>query len=240
MKKDKKGMAIALTKGVLCALFLALVFYRSLYALFFTLFVIPYVYRRELKIRGQKRRVLVGSQFKEALDSMLCALRAGYSAENAFREAQHEMEGIYGKKSVISEELYTICRGLDSRIPLEELLAEFAGRTDVDAIREFSSTFAISRRSGGNMTGIMEQTIRVLQDGMAAEREIELMLAAGKTEQRIMNYVPFLILGYVGITTEGFFDALYGNAAGILVMSVCMAVYLFAFALSERIADIRV
>ena len=41
------------------------------------------------------------------------ALRAGYSAENAFREACREMEFLFGGDSGICRELYRIDRGLE-------------------------------------------------------------------------------------------------------------------------------
>ena len=52
--------------------------------------------------------------------------------------------------------------------------------------------------------------------------------------------IPFLLYGYMQISSDGFFDILYHNAAGIAVMTLCLALYLGSCALSEKIMDIRV
>ncbi len=89
------------------------------------------------------------------------------------------------------------------------------------------------------MTEILERTIALLQDRMETEKEIDLMISAKKLEQRIMDAVPFLIVFYVGITSRGFFDSLYHNFKGILIMTVCLAVYMVAFVWSEKIVEIQ-
>ena len=52
-----------------------------------------------------------------------------------------------------------------------------------------------------------------------------------------MNLMPMGILLYLKVTSPGYFDVLYGNVAGVCVMSVCLAVYLAAYALSERMME---
>ena len=49
-----------------------------------------------------------------------------------------------------------------------------------------------------------------------------------------MNVVPLVILLYLNLTSPGYFDVLYGNVSGICIMSVCLLVYLAAYALSEQ------
>lgn len=90
------------------------------------------------------------------------------------------------------------------------------------------------------MTEIMARTIQLLQDRIAAEKEISVLISARKLEQRIMIMVPFLIVLYLGAASEGFFDPLYHNMKGILVMTGCLVTYMAACRWSYRIMDIRV
>ena len=66
------------------------------------------------------------------------------------------------------------------------------------------------------------------------------MISAKKMEQKIMNFVPFLIIFYIGTTSRGFFDVLYHNLIGIAVMTVCLGFYGVAYLLSKRIVEIEV
>ena len=172
--------------------------------------------------------------------SCLTALKAGYSCENAFRAAEEEMIVFYGKHSEIVHGLNRIVGGLDSNVPLEELLRGFASESRSEEIRDFAEIFAIARKSGGNMTDILQRTISQIQNRMDVEREIRVLMSSKKLEQTIMDVVPFGIIAYIGITSRGFFDVLYHNTAGILIMTACLLAYLGAFVLSEKIAAIKV
>ena len=229
-----------LLEAAAAVLFLAFFFYHTpAAALFLSPLAVPVMKRRAGKLESRKKAEM-STQFKEAVSSVLMALRAGYSAENAFREACREMEFLFGGDSGICRELYRIDRGLDNHIPLEKLLQEFADRCSVDEIQEFAEVFSIAKRSGGNMSEILARTISMIQSRIDVEAEIRVMLSEKVLEQRIMNAVPFLIIFYISASSKGFFNVLYGNLTGVLVMSACLAVYLFAFGLSERIMAIRI
>ena len=90
------------------------------------------------------------------------------------------------------------------------------------------------------MTGIIEKTISVISQKVDVEKEIDVLISAKRMEARIMNLVPFFIIFYISLTSPGFFSPLYHNLFGIILMTVCMGVYMFAFFLSERIVNIDV
>ena len=227
-------------KAVVILLVLAMVFYDTpMAAVLMSPLIFP-ICMRERRQEEEKRRQELIREFKECTASVLTAMKSGNSAENAFRSAGEEMAFSYGSGSAICCELDLLARGLDSNVPLENLLYEFAERSGAEEIRDFAEIFAIAKRSGGNMTEIMSRTITQIQNRIDVEREISVMMSSSRLEQRIMDVVPIGIIAYMRLTSEGFMDVLYGNVAGILIMSVCLAVYGAAYLLSEKIAEIHV
>lgn len=105
---------------------------------------------------------------------------------------------------------------------------------------QFADVFLIAKRSGGNMTDILEKTAAVIGQKIETDQEIRLMISAKKMEQKIMNMVPFLIIFYIGTTSKGFFDVLYHNLIGVVIMTVCLGLYGTAYLLSKRIVEIEV
>ncbi len=198
------------------------------------------ILRRAGSRNKEKRRRELTIQFKEMTSSLLTALKAGYAAENAVKEAYEDMCFLYGKNSLISMELKTLLLGLDNNIPLERLLKEFGARSEVAEIQEFADVFAIAKRSGGSMTDILSRTIQLIQNRIDIENEITILISAKKLEQNIMDVVPFFIILYIRLTSKGFFNVLYHNPAGILFMSLCLCVYGGAFLLSEKITAISI
>ncbi len=238
-RQDKKRI-LFLLEGIGILFVISWVFYSSFAAVIFLSPLLVPVYLRSKERQEEKRRRELVSEFKECMNSLLTALKAGYSCENAFRAAQEEMEIFFGSRSEIVKELGKIVGGLDSNVPLEELLWRFAEESGSDEIRDFAEIFAIARKSGGNMPEILQRTIAQIQNRMDVEREIGVLVSSKRLEQTIMDIVPFGIIAYIGLTSRGFFDVLYHNPAGILVMTACLFAYLFAFALSEKIVAIKV
>ncbi len=217
----------------------AFLFYRSWLAMAALLpLCIPIM--RILEDRAEKKRKdRLSEEFGEALAGVVTGMRAGYSPENAFRETARDMAFRFGSGAEMTRELVLITAGLDNRIPLNRLLDEFAARSGIPEIRDFAQVFLIASRSGGNMIQVMEQTGILLQERLEVEREIRLLVSSRQLELRIMEAVPFAIILYISLTNRGFFDPLYHNLAGAAFMTVCLALYLAACALGEKIADIR-
>lgn len=237
---SKKDRIQCVIEGIMVIVLFAWFFYRSVLALpFLTPVYLLYQHERR-KALGKKRQKEAAVQFKDAILSASANQKAGYSIENAFQQAYEDMDLLYGKESMICEELYTIVAGLKNNVPIESLLYDFGKRSGVEDIIEFSQVFAVAKRSGGNLTEIIERSASVIEDKVETEKEIQVVISARQMEQRIMNIVPFGILLYISAASKGFFDMLYKNAAGIIIMSLCMAVYVGAVFLSGKITDIGV
>lgn len=71
------------------------------------------------------------------------------------------------------------------------------------------------------------------------EREIQVLIASRKLEQRVMNLIPIFILAYLKLTSGEFLSPLYGNAFGVCFMTGCLALYGVTILLADRILDIQ-
>lgn len=224
--------------GIMVAL--AFFFYRSVWALP-ALIPVYWLYQKEAaKTCRQKRQKETAVQFKDTILAVCANQKAGYSVENAFKQSYQDMMLLYGKESIICKELYTILVGLSNNLTLEKLLYDFGKRSQVEEINEFAEVFAAAKRNGGNLTEVIEKSVWVMEGKIETENEIQVLISARKLEQKIMNVVPFGILLYVSATSKGFFDVLYHNPMGVVIMTVCLVVYLVAVLLSRRIVNIEV
>lgn len=226
---------LALLQAVGVVLFLAYFFYKSVWA------VIPLVgvgaaYMKMLgKRKTEKSRRELKEQFKECMLSVSAALRAGYAVENAFLESRSDMQLLYGEHSLIYQELELIRRGLIINITLEELLMDLAKRSACDEINQFAQIFSIAKRSGGNLSEIIRSSTELIGQRIDTGQEIQTMLSGKRMEQSIMRCMPFGILIYISITYPGYFDSLYHNWQGVIIMTICLGIYLGAFILGDKI-----
>ena len=86
----------------------------------------------------------------------------------------------------------------------------------------------------------MEQSVRVLEEKEAVNREIEVLLSGKKYEQSIMSLIPFGMSAYIRAGSPGYLDVLYHNLPGVCVMSLCLAVYGASAYMGSRILRIEV
>lgn len=215
-------------------------FYRSVWACVILSPISVIFFAEKKKELAKMRRQELNVQFKDAVLSVSANQRAGYSVENAFREAYRDMAMLYGTESHICKEISHIAKGLDNNITLEKLLCDLGVRSHVPDIMQFADVFMIAKRSGGNMTEILSETADTIEQKIAVDKEIQVLVSAKKMEQKIMNMVPFFIIIYIGLTSKGFFDVLYHNLTGIFIMTACLIVYLAAFVISKRLVEIEV
>jgi tight adherence protein B len=235
-----KEKILYLVEGGALIVLMGYFFYQSWIAVICLAPVLILFLRQKKKELANKRKQELNVQFKDLLLSVSANLKAGYSVENAFRESYRDMEMLYGTYSPIVQELRHIISGLENNIVLEQLLYSLGQRSHQPDIMQFADVFMIAKRSGGNMTEILAKTAMVIEQKIETDKEIQLMISAKKMEQKIMNIVPFLIIFYVGTTSRGFFDVLYHNLIGIIIMTVCLFFYGAAYLLSKRIVEIEV
>lgn len=227
-------------EGLLIAAFIGYFFYRSWIACIVLLPIVFVFLQRKKRELAKKQRQDLSVQFKDLILSVSANQKAGYSIENAFRESYKDMVMLYGEEGIICTELRHILTGLDNNVVLEKLLYSLGMRSGLPDVVQFADVFLIAKRNGGNMTDILAKTAAVIEQKTETDKEIQLMIGAKKMEQKIMNMVPFLIIFYISSTSKGFFDVLYHNLIGVIIMTVCLGFYLAAFLLSGRIVDIEV
>lgn len=217
--------------------FLAYFFYRSLWA------AIPLAplglawFRRICRRRRRRQREELAGQFRECILGVVSALQAGYSVENAFLTCEQDMGQMFGREALICRELRLIRRGLAINISLEELLLDLGERSGIEEILQFGEVFSIAKRNGGNMAEIMGSSSELIGRKIDLRREMEVLLGGKRMELMIMKLMPFFVLFYVGTANAGYFNMLYHNGKGVLIMTGCLAVYIGAYALGEVVVE---
>ena len=200
---------------------------------------VPLIARSLRKKSGEKERWDLNVAFADGLRYMKNGLAAGYSAEKSLGFASEELGKLYGKDARITREFRTVRSRMHVGIPMEDAVAEFAERSDVEDIKEFSEVFAVLKRTGGNLSGVIKQSVTNLQEKIELKRDINVVAAEKQGEFRIMCIIPYGILLYLRIFSPSLCEPLYHNTVGILFMTGALAAYVFFIWLGNRILSDR-
>ena len=254
MKREKKSLEYDYSKYVLTpgetalsiliwifiSAFLAFFFYRSVLSAFIIFAFFPLFLKYVKNVLKEARQWKMTLEFREMIKIISSDIQAGNSVENAMYYAYREMASLYGKDSYMTKECGQIVRGIENNMVIESLFMSLGERSAINEIRDFSGIFLVAKRSGGNLKDIIADTVDVIDMKTELKREFRVLLSSKRLEHRIMCVVPFFILIYIGSTSKGYFDCLYHNTSGVLIMTVCMAVYVGAFLWGERILNIKI
>lgn len=217
---------------------LAYLFYNEIWAVVMLLPVGGFLLREELKDCCQKKETEFRVQFQESMKLMMSALKVGYSVENAIRSAEGDLEKVYPKNSRICKEFRRMRYELDMNRTAEQVLKAFAERVKQEDVDDFVTVFSAAKRAGGDSIAILKNAVRMIGDKIEVEREIQVMLAAKKLEFQVMCVVPLGLVLYMRMAFPEFFDVLYGNVVGVIVMSVCLGIYGLAWQMGRKITAI--
>ncbi len=235
----KKSLVKELAVIALFAVILFL-FYRSFWAFLLLPPVVVIYHRKCMKERKALRSQELSFQFKDALESVTAALRAGYSFENSLSEAAREMASLYGSKAAITKELNHVCSEISLGINTETALTHLAERARTEDIDIFVSVFRIALKSGGDMVDIIRKTAGDITARIDTRNEISVLISAKKLEQTIMSFMPMGIIIYIGIASPDILAPLYGNITGVIIMTICLFIYAAAYFISAKIMAIEV
>lgn len=229
-----------------------LAFYAALDACISYLFFCSYIaflillpgavlFMEERKKTLQKKRAReMKRQFMDGMQMVTASLQAGYSVENAIREAVRELARVYEADSFIISEFRMMEAQLSMSRSIEELFADLGRRSAIDDIQSFSEVFLTAKRSGGDLIAVIRNTVSCIRQKQETLQEIETCLAGKIMEQNIMSMIPLLLLSYVKLTSPEFLDVMYGNLTGTAVMALCFLVYIFAYFWGRKIMRIEV
>lgn len=226
--------------GVLVDGVFSYVFYRSAIAFIFLTPLIIVVVRKKKEECKLKRKQKLTLEFREMMNSVIANLGAGYSIENSFINTYRDMLLLFGREACITKEIAMIAKALKNNRNIENLLSDFGKRSHIQDIQDFAEVFKIAKRSGGNLPDMIKSTSDIISEKIEVKRKIETIISSKKFEQSIMNVVPFGIILYLDVTSPGFFDSLYHNLTGILIMTTLLIIYFAAYLLAEKITAITI
>lgn len=187
-----------------------------------------------------KRKNLLSEQFTEMLQVLIAALKAGSSLEKAVFISKKRLSELYSEDSLMIRELNLIERGLNMNVNIESLFMDLGKRSGVEEIKEFSEVLSISKRAGGNLVRVMENTGNFLVEKKEMEGEIRALISGKKMEGRAMGYILPGILLYINLSMPDVSKALYQDVIGRLIMTGILIGYLACLLWFDKLGDVKV
>jgi tight adherence protein B len=189
-------------------------------------------------IRKRKKKLRI--QFRDLLEALSVAMRAGNPPAKALMSAREDLRLLYTESDDIIVELDAIIAAFHNAVQLSESFHDFSVRSGLEDIESFASIYKTIEGKSSRTDEIVRQTQSIIGEKMEIEMEIETLMASAKNEMNIMTIMPLailLILGYVG---TGFMDAIYTTIGGRVAATVGLGIFILSVVMGRKISKVKV
>jgi len=187
----------------------------------------------------KKRRIKLCLQFKDMLESLSVAMRAGNPPAKALLSAREDLLLLYDESDDIIMELDLIVASFNNAVPLSESFRDFSVRSGLEDIESFASIYETIEGKSSRADEIVRQTQSIINDKMEIEMEIETLMTSAKNEMNIMTIMPIVILLILGYVGKGFMDAIYTTMGGRVAATIGLVIFIVSVALGRRISKVK-
>jgi len=189
----------------------------------------------------QKRQAALRLQFRDFLESMAVAARAGNVEIKALHSALDDLTVSYNEKADIVLEVKNIIHQYEmGGIELKVLFRDFADRSGLEDIRNFAIIYAVIEGKNDRFGDIIVQTQEIIADKIEIEQEIMTTISSAKSETNMMLILPIIIVLMLPTMGGGLLDALFTTALGHLVATVCLIIFGSAYVIAVKVSKIEV
>lgn len=188
----------------------------------------------------QRRLRQLKLQFREWMMVLYSMIASGASLETSFLASSQELKESIDKGGDMLKELDMMEKKMAMNISAISCLEDFALRAGDDDIYSFYEIMNIARQQGGSMRQIVRNAIDRINEKIEMECEIETVIAAKKHEFLIMVCIPLAMIVYMRLGSPELMVSLYSGIAGRMIMTVALAVYVFAVYWGLQITRIEI
>lgn len=212
-------------------------FYRSLIMVVVlmgaSICLIPWVIKMQ---QGQYEEKVL-DEFMDLTVWLVAGLQAGKSMETVLadlgRQWRQERPLQY---PLMYEEVLKWCEQLEIGKSATEIIEGFSLRIDIKIISQFSQTLKISGMHGANLIDVIHLTHRILREQRHIDKEINVLVAQKKMEQKVLSAMPLVMLYMLQTTAMDFVSPLYETWMGRGLMTLALLVFIVCYVWSARIA----
>lgn len=189
----------------------------------------------------KKRQKQLRLQFRDFLESMAVAARAGNVEVKAIKSAAQDLRLSYSEQSDIVREIDNIIVQYEGGgIAIKDLFQDFADRSHLPDVQSFATIYSVIEGKSDRFGDIVVQTHEIIGQKIEVEQEIETGITSAKSETYMMLVMPIVIVVAMSAMGGGLMDALFTTMVGHLVATVAIILFVLSFVMAIKFTDINV
>jgi len=142
--------------------------------------------------------------------------------------------------SPMSLELEVLVKEYELGTPLDQALENLSQRINSKVLAGTVTALKIARRSGGNLTEMLESAASSLREFARLEGVVRSKTAEGKAQTLVIGMIPVPMVLGVRCIDPHFFDPLFHSFMGQLIVGGAAVLWVLALLLARKILDVDI
>ena len=192
--------------------------------------LLPYfylVYKRSKRLRDFEE------QLPEALDMIVNALRSGFTFELAIKMVAQELP------DPLAYEFAVVFEEQNLGVPLPDALAGLRYRIPSDDLDILIITLILHRRTGGNLTEVLQKASTTIRDRFRLKREVRTKTAHGRFSGFVLIMLPLVLLAILTALAPDYFQMMLDEKVGQYLLITAVVMQILGILVIRKIVDIR-
>lgn len=187
-----------------------------------------------------KIREEIEDEFSDINRLIIAELEANLPIEQALKNVEERIftDDIYEFKHM-KQELKRWTNELNMGLKLEDILVEFAEKSDDRSFKDYAKMVSLSSKTGSKLYEVIVNTNQVLEEKRELKRELGVLIAEKKLEQRLMSLMPLVIVLILKSSAPEFIAPLYAGLEGRIVMTVVLSLFALSYYWSKKMAELK-
>lgn len=168
-----------------------------------------------------KQQEFYHTRLREELPGAIQAMNAcfciGYSLPQIFDQVALDLEG---PLKVIFQRTAAI---VNAGGTVNEALEVLKRQTKEPELFFLATALEIQHRTGSSLSQVLDVVRQSIDDQLELKRLLQTQTAQAKLSAQIVTIMPFLIIGIFSLISEGFLEPFFTSAAGIILLTVAIA-----------------
>jgi len=182
----------------------------------------------------KKRRETFNLQLVETLVNMSNALKAGFSITQTFEAVVKE-----GQKP-IAQEFDVLLKQTRVGVSFSDALEHMDERVKSDDLTLVVAAIETARRTGGNLTEILENISHTIRERMRIELRIKTLTAQGRLQGIVAACMPAIMGGILLLMKPELMLPFLHSTVGVMVIAIVILLIIAGWLVIKKIIDIDI
>jgi tight adherence protein B len=187
-----------------------------------------------LRRAARKRLAKFESQFPGALEFIARSMRAGHAFSISLEMLHHESD------QPMAGEFRRVFEEQNLGMPLDAALTRLASRIELIDVQFFVSAVLLQRRTGGNLTEILDTLAEVIRDRYKLKGKVRAISAHGRMTARALSAIPIVVGIMMFFVNKEYRSFFFHTITGMEMLAASVALQILAYVVINKIVTIKV